>query len=127
MLLRASLEPMALLDGNARELALANVLATAPKWGSDDNARRRLAIAYSELDALRILDIPEFYNLPSSKSVIDTSYSEVPDVFEGSACDRLSRRLTEVDSFDVEAHVRILRTAVNSITRAGLGGTKSPN
>jgi lantibiotic modifying enzyme len=126
VLLRASLEPMALLDGNARELALANVLATAPRWTSDDDAKRRLAIGHSELNAIRILDIPEFYSLPSSTSVIDTSHSVVPDVFEGCARDRLRMRLTEVGAFDIQAHVRILRTAVNSITRGGVGG-RSPD
>ncbi|HWO35739.1 MAG TPA: type 2 lanthipeptide synthetase LanM, partial [Candidatus Acidoferrum sp.] len=117
VLLRASLEPTALLDGNARELALANVLSSSPTWGGGDDGGRRLAISCSELIALRTLDIPQFYSLPSSTSVMDTSHSEIADVFDGTADDRLRRRLTEVDSFDIETHARILRDAVNSIAR----------
>jgi lantibiotic modifying enzyme len=117
VLLRASLEPSALLDGNARELALANVLSTAHDWGNRDNAKFRFTIAQSELNAIRVLDIPEFYNLPSCSSVTDTSDLKVPDVFLGSAHDRLKRRLAVIKSFDVETHLRILRVAVGSINR----------
>jgi hypothetical protein len=126
-LLRASLEPMALLDGNARELALANVLSTSPGWGASDETGLRFAIARSELDALRILDIPEFYSLPSSTSATDTFHRTFADVFDGCAYDRLRSRLTDVDSFDLEAHLRILRSAVNSMTRTGLRPTGTAN
>ncbi len=116
VLLRASLEPTALLDGNARELALASAIPTAPDWGAGDDARRRLA--RSELDALRLLDIPEFYNLPSGTSAIDPSHLAVPDVFSGSAHERLRERLDAIGSFDIEAQLEILRTAVGSIARS---------
>lgn len=115
VLLRASLEPTALLDGNARELALAHVLSTAPNWGCGDNENRRLAIARRELDALRVLDIPDFYNLPSNTSLVGSSHFVVPDVFVGSAHARLRKRLSEVDTFDIETHVQILRSGVRSI------------
>ena len=110
--LRASLEPSELLDGNARELMLVNVLSTAHKWGRDDDATYRLRIARSELDAIRILDIPEFYNLPSTADLLDTSGLIVSGLFCGSACARLLNRLDNVDFFDVETHVRILKAGV---------------
>jgi hypothetical protein len=115
VLLRASLEPTALLDGNARELALASVVSTAPDRGAGDDANWRLA--RSELDALRILDVPEFYNLPSGRSAMDPSHRSVPDLFAGSAHDRLKQRLDDVESFDIATHLQILRSAVRSIVR----------
>lgn len=117
VLLRASLEPSALLDGNAREFALASVLATPHEWGDGDNARLRLIVAQSELTALRLLDIPEFYNLPSGRTILDPSGQTVPDVFVGAAYERLQKRLAAVESFDVETHLHILRVAVGSINR----------
>lgn len=120
VLLRASLEPNALLDGNARELALASVIATVPDWRVDDAMAWRLA--RSELDALRALDIPEFYNLPSGTAAIDPSHLTVPGVFAGSSYDRMRARLDDVASFDVEAHLEILRSAVGSMVRSPATG-----
>jgi len=117
VLLRASLEPSALLDGNVRELALAHVLSTAHQWGNEDDARLRLTIARCELDAIRVLDIPEFYNLPSSTSLIAASHLTMPNVFPGSAHDRLRERLAAVECFDIDTHIHILQFAVNSIIR----------
>jgi hypothetical protein len=119
VLLRASLEPAALLHGNARELALAHVFADSPEGGAENHAVR-FAIARRECDAIRVLDIPEFNNLPSSSFLLDTSGCAVASIFECCAFDRFERRLTEVASFDITRHARILRDAVNAIQRPGL-------
>jgi hypothetical protein len=118
VLLRASLEPNALLDANARELALGNIISTAHKWGGKEDGRRRLAIALSELDSIRALDIPEFYNLPLSSSVTDTSNLTVSGLLVGSAYHRLQGRLAAIDSFDLEKHLQVLRFAVTAIIRS---------
>jgi type 2 lantibiotic biosynthesis protein LanM len=115
VLLRASLEPTALLDGNARELALAHVFATAPEWDQSEDNTSRFAIARCELNAIRNLDIPEFYSFPSSTLVFDTSQCPLADIFEGYAQDRLNRRLAEIDSFDIESQTGILRRGITSI------------
>lgn len=115
VLLRASLEPNALLDGNARELALTSVVSTAPDWSGEAGACWRLA--RSELDALRLLDIPEFWNLPSGTAAMDPSHLAVPRVFAGSSHERMQARLVNVGSFDTERHVAILRAAVGSMAR----------
>ena len=119
VLLRTSLEPTALLDGNARELALAHVFSDLPEWGTEDRAVR-LAIARRECAAIRVLDIPEFSSLPSSTFLSDTSGCAVARVFACCALGRLERRLAEVASFDIVRHVGVLRDAVRAIQRAGV-------
>jgi Lantibiotic modifying enzyme len=109
-LLRDSLSPTALLNGNARELALTATIRTASVGGL--RVGKRLAIARCEIAALRLLDIPEFFNRPATGSAVDSSGALIPDVFEGSALERLRQRLTAVDQFDATAHVRILRAGV---------------
>lgn len=115
VLLRASLEPNALLDGNAREVALTSVVSTVPEWSDDAGIVWRLA--RSELDALRQLDIPEFYNLPSGTAAMDPSQLTVTGVFAGSSHQRMVARLTNIRSFGIEGHVEALRAAVGSIRR----------
>jgi hypothetical protein len=114
------------LDGNARELALAHVFANPPEWGAEDPAVR-FAIARRECDAIRVLDIPEFNNSPSSTFLLDISGCAVADVFECCAFRRFERRLAEVASFDIARHVRVLRDAVNAIQRPGMPRATTPN
>jgi lantibiotic modifying enzyme len=109
-LLRDSLSPTALLSGNARELALTAAVRTAPLGGLGPETL--LAVVRCEIDALRTLDIPEFFNFPSTGSAIDASGTYISGVFEGSAAERLQRRLATVDQFDIATHLKILRDGV---------------
>jgi lantibiotic modifying enzyme len=117
VLLRASLEPSVLLDGNAREVALANVVSTAHQWGAVNDHRPRLRVAISELNAIRMLDIPEFFNSPPASSVVDTAGVEHPHILIGDALARLRTRLINIDAFDLESHIEILLFAVGSMRR----------
>jgi len=101
--LRSSLEATALLDGVARELALANVLRTGPNWGTDGDVRIRNRVAVSEINGLRRLDIPEFHNLPADAAIILPDSGVLQGVFEGNAFDRLKRRSDHIATFDAAA------------------------
>jgi hypothetical protein len=115
VLLRASLEPSSLLSGVARELMLANVLGSAPDWGDRGNIVHRMAVARSEMDSLRELDIPEFFSTPSSTMIRDVSGRSLADIFSGTAEQRFRTRLATIESFDTNAHAQILRVGVASI------------
>jgi lantibiotic modifying enzyme len=115
VLLRASLEPSSLLSGAAREVVLANVLATAQNWGDRDDIPGRLAVAQSEMNSLRILDIPVFFSVPSSTTLKDVSGKPLADIFTGTAAQRVRSRLARIDSFDIDVHTQILRAGVASI------------
>jgi lantibiotic modifying enzyme len=119
VLLRASLEPVALLDGNSRELMLAHVVATAPLWVEKQRSIDQFTIAAAELRSLRLLDIPQFQCLPSGSAIILPNQHVVRAVFDGSAYDRLRRRLLDVNVFDIETHIRILRTTVEAMRPVG--------
>ena len=116
VLLRASLEPSSLLSGVAREVVLANVLASAQDWGDHDNIARQLAVARSEMDSLRDLDIPVFFSTPSSTVVRDVSGRPLADIFSGTAEQRVHSRLAAIERFDLDAHSQILRVGVASIS-----------
>jgi len=113
--LRASLEATALLDGVARELALAPVLNNCPDWGADGDVTTRNLIALSEINGLRRLDIPDFHSLPADAAVILPGAGVIEGVFEGTAFDRLKRRSNHIASFDAAAEFRAIATAVHQM------------
>ncbi len=114
VLLRASLEPSALLDGNARDLVLANVPASTHKWGDATAVERRATIARAELDALRNLDIPVFHSLPGERALLGPGM-RMPEFFAGTALERLRERVESTASFELDVHLEILSLAVRSI------------
>jgi len=115
VLLRASLEPVAVLNGNSRELTLAHVLASTPGWVGDSRLKDLFTIASAEIDALRLLDVPQFQSLPSNSDILLPDQSIVENVFDESAYNRLIKRLEDIDSFDVKTHMRILRTTLEEM------------
>jgi hypothetical protein len=115
LLLRVSLNPTALLSGVARENVLAQVLATAPAWGDKERVKERLRVAWSEVDSLRRLDVPEFLSNPTTTVVSDVDGRPLADIFSGTARDRLTERMTSVDAFETDSHAEILRIGVQLI------------
>lgn len=115
LLLRTSLDPPSLLSGNARELALAEVPASAPEWGTATTLPERMRVAWSEVESLRDLDVPEFLSSPGDSRVRDISGEPLADLFSGTAAGRIQRRLKELDDFDLDAHAHIMRVGVASI------------
>jgi lantibiotic modifying enzyme len=113
--LRASLEATALLDGVARELALAPVLNNCPDWGADGDVTTRNLIALNEINGLRRLDIPEFHSLPADAAVILPGAGVIEGVFEGTAFHRLKRRSDHIASFDAAAEFQAISTAVHQM------------
>ncbi|MFF6953827.1 type 2 lanthipeptide synthetase LanM [Streptomyces iakyrus] len=118
VLLRSSLTPQTLLSGAARETALAHVLGTAPAWGAEERVSDRMRVAWSEVEALRALDIPQFLSSPATTLVADARGETLADLFSGTAELRLAARLTDLEQFDIDAHTRILRVGVASINGA---------
>jgi lantibiotic modifying enzyme len=116
VLLRASLEPSSLLSGNARELVLANVPASTHKWGDAAAVSRRARIARCELDALRVLDVPLFHGLAREEALRAPGGEMIEGLFAGRALDRLRGRLESVASFELLAHLEILKLAVCSMS-----------
>ncbi|GAA1433433.1 hypothetical protein GCM10009601_55930 [Streptomyces thermospinosisporus] len=115
ILLRSSLTPQSLLSGVARETALAHVFGTAPAWGDEERVSDRMRVAWSEVQALRALDIPQFLSNPATTLVADARGDTLADLFSGTAELRLEARLTDLEQFDTDAHARILRMGVVSI------------
>jgi lantibiotic modifying enzyme len=113
--LRASLEATALLDGVARELALAPVLNSCPQWGADGDMTTRNLISLTEINSLRQLDIPEFHSLPADAAVILPGGDVIEGVFEGTACDRLKRRCDHIDRFDAATELQAIGDAVRQM------------
>ena len=124
VLLRASLEPTALLDGNARELVLANAGRRCPTWFDIDRMDARLTVVLSEVAALRQLDIPQFTSIPTSSSLFLPGGSEVEDVFRDCAASRLRARVECISAFPTETHFSILRSAVASMSRGAHTASK---
>jgi hypothetical protein len=115
ILLRVSLDPTALLSGPAREMVLAQVLATTPAWGDERRVRERGRVSWSEVTSLRNLDVPEFYSSPSTSVVHDVAGSPLGRIFSGTARERLVGRLVGIDDFAIESHAEMLRIGVHLI------------
>ncbi len=115
LLLRVSLNPTSLLSGVDRENVLAHVLATTPAWGDQRRSPERLRVAWSEVDSLRRLDIPEFLSNPTSSNVFDVEGKNLGELFSGTAQQRLGDRLAGIDTFEIDAHTQILRIGVQLI------------
>jgi hypothetical protein len=118
VLLRVSLAPPAVLDGNAREVALAKVVQTAPDWFSGARPEDRVAIANAEVQALRLLDVPQFHTTAGGSDLVLSHELELEDVFESSGAERLRRRLREAEDFDVSLHLGILRATLEGMSHA---------
>ena len=112
-ILRVSLDPTALLSGNAREHVLARVLATTPAWGDERRMHDRARISWSEVASLRKLDVPAFHSCPSSTVVEDMEGSPLGQIFSGTAQDRLMERLAGIDTFEIESHAEVLGIGVH--------------
>lgn len=118
ILLRVSLDPTALLSGNAREMVLARVLGTTPSWGEERRLHERARAAWSEVASLRNLDIPEFLSCPSTTMVHDVDGSPLGHLFSGTALDRLTSRIAGIDEFEIESHADMLAIGVHFIREA---------
>jgi Domain of unknown function (DUF4135) len=119
-MLRVSLNPTSLLSGVDRENSLARVFATAPAWGDRSRVTERLRVAWSEVDSLRRLDVPEFLSNPASSTVFDIEGNPLGDLFSGTAQERLGDRLAGVDDFETDSHAQILRIGVQLIHAPGV-------
>lgn len=113
-LLRLSLQPTAVLDGNEREISLTRAVVTIPHWiGIADDDRR--AIAWSEVASLRRLDIPQFHNAPQAGMLDLPTGGQIADAFAGSGADRLADRLSTIDRFPIERHCAELRAELGKL------------
>jgi hypothetical protein len=119
VLLRASVEPSALLDANSREIVLAHVIGTAPRWGLPRDDRRRADIAWAEIDAIRDLDVPLFLSHPGETGVRTATGMLADGVFSGTALERLAARIAQLDQFDTDVQVEVMKLAVTMIPQAG--------
>lgn len=111
-LLRGTIQPQSVLDGNSRELSLLPVLGSAPRWFSDGADPRRFTIAWSELQSLRRLDIPQFHNFPAGSAIELECGVRIDRVFEGSATARFRSRLAGAGEFDLDRHCDLLRYGI---------------
>lgn len=118
VLLRASTEPCALLDANSREIVLAHVIGSAPRWGMPQDDERRAQIAWNEVDAIRSLDVPLFLSHPGGSNVHTGNGLIAEDVFSNSAIERLVKRIALLPEFDTDVQVEVLKLAVEMMSRA---------
>jgi hypothetical protein len=124
VLLRVSLHPTAALDGNSREVALAQVVRTAPAWINTQRPVDQFRICLAEVGSIRSLDIPQFHNLPSDATLLLPSGDTVTDVFDGASLGRFMGRVNTIEKFDIDAHARILKEQIATI--AGQSRTFPP-
>ncbi len=118
-LLRASLGPLALVDGAAREAVLGGVLRNAFRMLHENTERTDVPeVAEEELAAFRELDVPLFESRTASTSAFTPAGREIPGHFEGTAWQRLHDRVTTVDTFDLDGHLAVL-TACMEAARYG--------
>jgi class II lanthipeptide synthase len=118
-LLRASVSPLALVDGVAREVVLAQVMRSVRELLHEDSARADvLEIVEEEIDAFRRMDVPLFQSRTDSDSAFTPDGTEIAGHFDGTAWDRLQRRLGELADFPLDEHLAILESCLD-IARRG--------
>jgi type 2 lantibiotic biosynthesis protein LanM len=119
-IVRASVSPTALIDGIARETALAPVLRFAYSPIVREADRPDLCeIADAEIDAFRRLDVPLFTSITTSSSLFTPTGEEIAGHFAGTAWDEVRSRVAMLDQVSVESDVAILRSAIDA-ARGGL-------
>lgn len=116
-MIRASVNPTALVDGTARETVLAVVFRGA--WTPIAREVDLPEIASAEIGAFRRLDIPLFTSLTTSSSLFTPEGTEIIGHFAGTAWDEVHRRIAALDQVPIDTDVAILRTAID----AARGGT----
>jgi type 2 lantibiotic biosynthesis protein LanM len=111
-ILAASLAPLALIDGVSRQIFLDRMYRGIDP--EDDQRSVHLRMARSEIDALHELDIPLFSAEPGATWVGLRGRDRIPEYFAGTATERLSRRLAEVDRVDLDERLDLLRSCLDS-------------
>ena len=117
-LLRASVGPLALVDGVAREVVLAQVMRSVRDLLHEDAARvDALEIVENEIDAFRRMDVPLFQSRTDSDSAFTPDGDEIAGHFEGTAWDRMLRRVGELADFPLEERLDVLRSCLDMARR----------
>jgi hypothetical protein len=119
-IVRASVNPAALVDGIARETALAPVLRAAYSPIAREANRPDLPeIADAETNAFRRLDVPLFTSITTSSSLFTPGGKEITSHFAGTAWDEVRSRIATLDQASVDTDVAILRSAIDA-ARGGI-------
>jgi hypothetical protein len=114
-ILAASVHPMTLVDGIARETMLASVLRGAYSPAARLATRLDLpALAAAEVDAFRRLDVPLFRSVTTSTSLFTPGGTEIPNQFAATAWDAVMGRIASLHRVSVEADVTVLRAAIDA-------------
>lgn len=117
--LRASVSPLALVDGVAREVVLAQVMRSSREMLAEDSARADvLEIVEEEIDAFRRMDVPLFQSRTDSDAVFTPDGTRIDAHFDGTAWDRLQQRIADLPDFPLDEHLAILRSCLD-IARRG--------
>lgn len=123
-IVRASVSPTSLIDGIARETALAPVLRLAYSPAARQASRPDLrTIADAEISAFRRLDVPLFTSVTTSTSLFTPTGEEITGYFAGTAWDEVRSRMATLDQVPVDPDVAILRSAIDA-ARGGLEMTQ---
>jgi hypothetical protein len=118
-MLRASVSPLALVDGVAREVVLAQVMRSTREMLAEDSARADvLEIVEEEIDAFRRMDVPLFQSRTDSDAVFTPDGMRIDAHFDGTAWDRLQQRIAELPAFPLDEHLAILHSCLD-IARQG--------
>lgn len=127
-MLRASVSPLALVDGIAREIVLAQTMRTAREMLREDAARADvLEIVEAEIDAFRRMDVPLFTSETTSDAAFTSDGTKIPDHFDDTAWERLQRRLGELREFPLEEHQAVLESCLDIASGAALLWRTSPD
>jgi Domain of unknown function (DUF4135) len=119
-IVRASVNPTALVDGVTRETALAPVLRGAySPIAREANTPDLAEIAHAEINAFRRLDVPLFRSITTSSSLFTPGGEEIIGHFAGTAWDEVRSRIATLDQSSVDTDVAILRAAIDA-ARGGI-------
>src|SRR5262249_42463815 len=97
-----SAHPSVLKDASRRERFLTRLFKAA--LDDRDHAQTLVSIVAAEIEAFRMLDVPLFLSRPESDSIFTSNGLEIPRAFEGTAGDRLRRRVRGLAAFPLDDH-----------------------
>jgi type 2 lantibiotic biosynthesis protein LanM len=109
---KASMQAAVLVDGVDREIYLAGLYRTV-EWGNGHD-RQAYRVVRSEIDSFRNMDIPLFRTLPGSSALLCPNGPPVDSYFGETAARCIARRIDELDQFDLDEQIDIIRTVFSS-------------
>lgn len=104
-------EPAALFDGVAREIILSRLYRSVFQVSDPEGYAN---VIQSEVAALRNCDVPLFIIEPSSRSLFTPRGEELCHLFSETAYGEMRSRLLSINAFDVDQHVDILCSCIDS-------------